>query len=317
MLLLLLWTIGIPLSGCDNDADGMDDNNDGSDIATQTDSNKDSDDLSDTATDTGAIGLRSCKRGVAYGHHSVADMSALSPGISWWYNWYFAPDSELGDSWQDTGVEFVPMRWGANHAISEVEKGLPDGVEVILGFNEPNFFSQANLSAAQAAAMWPELEAVADAKGLVLVSPAVNFCGGGCHSTGPVEYLNEFLTACAGCRVDAIAFHIYVDCDKNSKGLEENRAQWLINHVEMYKAAFGGPLWLTEFACSGNPSKEDQLAFLRDAVAYLENEPRIERYAWFAGRADNMVNVDLLGEDGELTDLGQAYVDAPFGQGCP
>ncbi len=27
------------------------------------------------------------KRGVAYGHHSPNDMKALSPEISWWYNW--------------------------------------------------------------------------------------------------------------------------------------------------------------------------------------------------------------------------------------
>jgi hypothetical protein len=42
------------------------------------------------------------------------------------------------------------------------------------------------------------------------------------------------------------------------------------------------------------------------------------KYAWFAGRADNMVNVDLLGTDGQLTQMGQAYVNAPFNNnvGC-
>ncbi|MCA9627380.1 MAG: hypothetical protein KC766_06930 [Myxococcales bacterium] len=56
---------------------------------------------------------------------------------------------------------------------------------------------------------------------------------------------------------------------------------------------------------------DEQSAFLIDAVAYLENDPRIERYAWFSGRADNVPFVDLLGADGKLKQLGQAYVDAP------
>jgi hypothetical protein len=55
---------------------------------------------------------------------------------------------------------------------------------------------------------------------------------------------------------------------------------------------------------------------LEDAVAYLEGEPRIERYAWFSGRADNMNNVDLLGSDGVLTTLGEAYVSAPQNPEC-
>ena len=299
------------LSAC-RDGAGDGESGDGSaDVDADRDTNTDAD------SDVDVNPQKSCKRGVAYGHHSPKDMAALAPGISWWYNWYFAPDSELQNAWRALNVDFVPMRWGANYNIDEVAAGIPSGVDTLLGFNEPNFFSQANLSATEAASMWPELEQVADEKGLALVSPAVNFCGGGCHSDGPVAYLNEFFEACSGCRVDAVAFHIYVSCEADSTGLLENRAQWLINHVEMYKSAFEHPLWLTEFACSGNPSEQEQQAFLEDAVAYLESEPRIVRYAWFAGRADNMANVDLLGDDGALTDLGDAYVHAPFSDQCP
>ena len=259
---------------------------------------------------------KSCKRGIAYGHHSLADMQALGPGISWWYNWYFSPDTTLDGDWQSLGVEYVPMRWGNNYSIDEVAANMPSDATALLGFNEPNFYSQANLSATAAAAMWPELETLAAPRGLKLVSPAVNFCGGGCHGDGPVEYLNDFFSACPHCQVDAIAIHIYVACDESSDGLRNNRAQWLINHVEMYKDAFNAPLWLTEFACSGSPSLAEQKAFLQDAVAYLEQEPRIERYAWYSGRADNMTNVDLLGNDGQLTELGKAYVNAPFNDSC-
>lgn len=255
----------------------------------------------------GDPGSRStCKRGVAYGHHSLADLTALSAGVSFWYNWAFVPDQALADgSYLDLDVEYVPMIWGAGSDREAAMTDIPADAQTLLGFNEPNFGSQANLSAEDAAALWPELEEIADARGLQLVSPAVNFCGGDCQDTDPFAYLDAFLAACDGCRVDALGIHIYVGC--NPEG--ENHAEWLINHVETYKSRFPHPLWLTEFACDSAANEAEQLAFLEDAVQYLENEPRIARYAWFAGRADNVPHVDLLGADGQLTALGQRYVE--------
>lgn len=247
-----------------------------------------------------------CKRGVAYGYHSQADQAALSPGVSWWYNWAFVPDQALaGGSYLDLDVEYVPMIWGAGSDREAAMDDIPDDARALLGFNEPNFGSQADMSAADAAALWPELEAIADAHDLLLVSPAVNFCGGDCQDTDPFDYLDDFLAACTDCRVDALGIHIYVGCNPSG----ENHAEWLINHVETYKSRFPHPLWLTEFACDDAANEDEQLGFLEDAVEYLENEPRIARYAWFAGRADNVPYVDLLGADGELTALGQRYVE--------
>jgi hypothetical protein len=75
-------------------------------------------------------------------------------------------------------------------------------------------------------------------------------------------------------------------------------------------------LWLTELACDSAKNAGEQQAFLEDAVAYLEAEPRIERYAWFSGRATNVANVDLLAASGKLTELGKAYVNAPRNADC-
>lgn len=258
-------------------------------------------------------GRTACKRGVAYGHHSVADLGALSSGVSWWYNWAFTPDEALaGGAYRDEEVEYVPMIWGAGSDVEAAAEDIPEDALTLLGFNEPNFGEQANLSAAEAAALWPDLEELAEARGLALVSPAVNFCGGNCQNTDPFDYLDDFFAACDGCRVDAIAVHIYVGCNPSG----ENHAEWLINHVETYKTRFSQPIWLTEFACDDATSLDVQQGFLEDAVEYLEAEPRIARYAWFAGRADNVPYVDLLGTDGQLTSLGQAYVNAPQPDAC-
>ncbi|HEY3255677.1 MAG TPA: glycoside hydrolase family protein [Polyangiaceae bacterium] len=254
-----------------------------------------------------------CKRGVAYGHHSIADLQALSAGVSWWYNWDFRPDPELrAGAYRDAGVEYTPMIWGAASDRAAAKAAIGDDATALLGFNEPNFGAQANLSAKAAAALWPELTAIADAKRLRLVSPAVNFCGGDCQDTDPFHYLDAFFAACTGCRVDAVAMHIYVGCTPSG----DNKAQWLIDHVETYKKRFTQPLWLTEFACDSAKSSAEQQAFLEDAVAYLEAEPRIERYAWFSGRASNVAQVDLLADSGQLTALGKAYVNAPSSSEC-
>ena len=248
-----------------------------------------------------------CKRGVAYGHHSQADMQALSGAVSWWYNWGHLPDEGVRNgAFRDLRVEYVPMTWNGAFDVDTLVNEIPLGTTHLLGFNEPNFGAQANLTAQQAADRWPAVEAIADARDLRLVSPAVNYCGGDCRDTDPFHYLHEFLDACDGCRIDAIAIHIYVGCN----------AQWLIDHVEHYKAEFDQPLWLTEFACDSAASFEEQRDFMQDAVAYLEGEPRIERYAWFAGRADNVPFVDLLAADGELTILGQTYTTLPQSPAC-
>ncbi len=263
-----------------------------------------------------------CKRGLAYGGHSKADFATLSPAISWWYNWYFEPDQALRDgSYRDADVEYVPMfhHLGDDFGPDNIIAKMPADSRVLLGFNEPNFKKQANLTAAQAAAAWPDVERVADSLQLSIASPAVNYCGpaGDCWDTDPFSYLDDFFAACSGCRVDHIAFHIYVGCNAGA----EHPAQWLRDHVENYKSHFPESeypqkFWLTEFACDDAKSEAEQQAFLEDAVAYLEQEPRIERYAWFSGRFQDMQFVDLYGADGQLTPLGEAYRDAAQPDSC-
>lgn len=266
-----------------------------------------------TTADSGSARTSSCKRGLAYGHHSVADFVALQPAIAWWYNWHHLPDEALRDgSYRGRNVDYVPMVWGRTFDATALIADIPEGTTTLLGFNEPNFGSQADISATEAAALWPEVERIADARDLVLVSPAVNFCGGDCQDTDPFRYLDAFFAACPDCRVDRIAMHIYVGC----RGEGDNQAQWLINHVRTYESRFTQPLWLTEFACDDAANEGEQIAFMEDAVAFLESDPRIERYAWFSGRFEGIPFVDLLDGDGALTALGRAYVNAPTAADC-
>jgi hypothetical protein len=246
-------------------------------------------------SDDSAGGPAGCKRGLAYSGRSVTSPEVAR--LAFWYNW------TAGAQTVAEGLEFVPMVWGDGFDDQEVLGGLRPDAGFLLGFNEPNFFEQANLSAAQAAALWPRLEAIADQRGLALVSPAVNFCGddqagtGPCHDTNPVDYLADFFAQCSGCRVDYVAVHWY-NCDRES-------LEWYLGQF----AVFGRPIWLTEFACAygGDTSPGGQEAYMRAAVPFLESAPNVHRYAWFS--ADPLPNARLVGADGSLTALGEVYVN--------
>ena len=246
-------------------------------------------------------GTGGCKRGVAYAFRSAADLAAISPGATWWYSWTLQPDPELASA---TGAEFVPMIWDDHFSVDDAVQQIPPGARYLLGFNEPNFQGQANLTAQQAAQLWPQLEQIAQRRGLKLVSPAVNYCGGACNETDPFAYLDAFFAACQGCQVDYVAAHWYA-CTGDA----------LTGYLSKLKA-YGRPIWLTEFACGDTPSTptaELQQSYLREAVPILEADPQVFRYAWFSGRTTELSNADLLGADGQLTELGAAYVGLQSG----
>jgi hypothetical protein len=257
--------------------------------------------------------FRSEKRGLAYGYHSPNDLNVLADGVSWWYNWAVTPETTVANIYEDYGFDFVPMAW--NHLFDEVKLRTylddhPD-VKYILGFNEPNDMSQSAMTPSEAAASWHLIESIADDYNLKIVGPAVNYCGtcvseGGITYTSPFDYLDDFLTACADCRIDYIGVHSYM----NTVGALE----WYIGEFKKY----GKPIWLTEFAGwepNGNiNSVNDQISYLIGAVDFLEYDPDIFRYSWFIGRgngASTYPYIDVLAGDGELTELGEVYVNMP------
>jgi hypothetical protein len=229
------------------------------------------------------------KRGIAA---NVAPVAAFYPAVSWWYNW------ALNSSGINVGIEFVPMVWNQ----TSVSSALPSGSKYVLGFNEPNFFSQANLSAAQAASYWPALQANAASAGVAIVGPAMNFCGPAaqCHGTDPYQYLKDFFAACTNCKVDYITVHWY-NCDLPSLRdyLEPG------GNLEGFEQ-FGKPIWLTEFSCDGSASVAQQEAYMRAAIPYLEGNTHVFRYSWFS--ADPIPNAKIMNSDGTPNALGQVYI---------
>jgi len=251
---------------------------------------------------------KSIKRGIAYGYHSEADMAAISKGISWWYNWHYQPESMVANVYQNYGMDFVPMAWGKsiNEAGLRAFYASHPNARYLLGFNEPNFMSQANMKPSEAAALWPKLEKIAKDYGLKIVGPAVNYSGDGVTENGvtysnPIAYLDAFFAACPNCQVDYIAVHNYM-CYAGA----------LSDYINQFKK-YNKPIWLTEFACwdQSTITRNMQKGLMMGAIDYLENEPMVFRYSWFTGRwKESYPYIDLFdSQTGKLTELGQLYLN--------
>lgn len=258
--------------------------------------------------DAGTL-TKSCKRGVAYNNERAADAPAFGKSITWWYNWASSSNSAVLGAMAAQGVEFVPMIWSGPPTrtidTQALIKSIPQGAKYLLGFNEPNFLKQAKLTPQQAADAWPQLEEIARARNLKLVSPAVNYCGpaGDCNQTDPFTWLNEFFAACKNCQVDYVAFHWYACSIDALKG-----------KVNEFATKYKKPLWLTEFSCLDNPgdhSAAGQKEYMDKAVPFLESDARVFRYSWFIGRSSTAGAIDLFGASGALTPLGSAYAGYP------
>ena len=251
---------------------------------------------------------KSQKRGIAYEYHSQADMEVISKGISWWYNWSHSPDTKVASVYQNYGMDFVPMTWNGsfNEAGLRAYYASHPDAKYLLGFNEPNFTTQANMKPSQAAAIWPKLEKIAKDFGLKIVAPAVNYADkpvteNGITYTDPIAYLDAFFAACPNCQVDYIAVHNYM-CYAGALSGD-------INRYKKYRK----PIWLTEFACwdQQNITLDMQKGYMMGAIDYLENDTSIFRYSWFNGnRSGSYPYLDIFKlQSGQLTDLGKLYVD--------
>lgn len=261
------------------------------------------------------IGITSAKRGIGMQTATQADLQFIHNHIAWWYNWALLPTDGIHDMTADDGAEYVPMIWGDQNDQEYLRKYLQKHPEVhyILGFNEPNFKDQANMTPQQAADNWYKIEDIADEFNLKIVGPAVNYSPGdvdipGTDNNGsPFEYLDAFFADCSGCRVDYIAIHGYMS---SVSSLEQ--------YVEQFHQRYNKPIWLTEWnltSGTGSETTEQQLDFLAKTTRWLEAQSYVARYAWFIGRTSASANashhVSLLEQTAKWTALGELYQGIP------
>ncbi|GAA5905920.1 hypothetical protein JCM6882_009070 [Rhodosporidiobolus microsporus] len=249
-----------------------------------------------TSASAGPTGTVSTKKGVGYSKNQ--DYLSRNLAVDWVYNWGSVVTGELTD-----GVTYLPMRallfplWGTDDEgwAEDAQKGLDNGADALLGFNEPDIWSQSDMNISTAVDSWKRNFSPFYGKAK-LISPAV--------SNSPqalnLRWLEQFYGNCTQCRDEthAVALHWYSD----SEGPEEFKSYF----TEAYER-LGLPIYITEFGfqrftSSSNVTQKQE--FLEGVIPWLEETSFIERYAAFGTFVGRFVD-----KDASLTDLGETYSD--------
>lgn len=215
---------------------------------------------------------------------------------SWGYDWGTGGASQL-----PAGAEYDPMVWGyygnANNNFTNYVKGIvASGAKSILGFNEPDSSSQANLSVASALEGWGLMQNASN--GVPLVSPAA------VNDTD--SWMQSFMSGAAakGYRIDAVAIHWYGGNDPNG----------FINYVNTVHNMYNKPIWITEFcpadwSGNGGVSVANATSFMQQVIPQLNAMSFVQRYSWFSASTTdrNLGQGALFNSNGSLTPLGQLY----------
>ncbi|MEV0456607.1 glycoside hydrolase family protein [Catellatospora methionotrophica] len=222
-------------------------------------------------TPAGAPAKTSSKKGVSVWQSSGLGAALADVRASWYYNWASGPTQGAGSS-----ATFVPMIWGEKSVTdAELARAKKSG-KILLGFNEPDFASQSNMTVERALDLWLRLQAT----GLRLGSPAVAV---GADRAG--GWLDRFMAGARsrGYRVDFITLHWYGgDFSSAAVGHLKNYLQAVYQRYRM-------PIWVTEYALikwgangAVYPSDAQQAAFVTGSTKMMQALSYVERYAWFA-----------------------------------
>jgi Glycosyl hydrolase catalytic core len=242
------------------------------------------------------------RKGVSTWNFGGARQALAESGASWYYNWGAAPNGITAPP----GVSYVPMIWGAASVTSANLAQAGRESHVLLGFNEPDQSSQADMSVAQALALWPRLMAT----GMTLGSPAV-----ASGAATPGGWLDQFMAGARarGYRVDFIAVHWYGGDFRTGPAVQE-----LQSYLQAVYARYRLPVWVTEFALASYgggtatfPAEAQQAAFLTGATTMLDGLPYVQRYAWFAlPTSAGSGTTGLFAPGPSVTQVGRAFESA-------
>jgi Concanavalin A-like lectin/glucanases superfamily/Glycosyl hydrolase catalytic core/Alpha-L-arabinofuranosidase B (ABFB) domain/Ricin-type beta-trefoil lectin domain-like/Putative Ig domain len=223
----------------------------------------------------------------------VAGNIAAGLNVGWYYNWNIDQNSTAD-------LEYAPIRqlrwWPALN-----QDWRWRGSNHLLGYNEPDSASGANLAVGDAVWSWPDLLAT----GLRVGSPATT--DGGINS-----WLFPFMTQTASenKRVDFVAAHYYRSYW--NPGDPWNAANQFYNYLLNIYNNTRKPIWVTEWNNGANwtgdpdPTFAQQQATVSAMLDMLENAHFVERYAIYNWVEDVR---RVKWDDGTLTAAGVTYRD--------
>jgi len=217
--------------------------------------------------------------------------------IAWWQTKDGSPDSrhvsKIGFAWQ---MDF--LRQSPDTVIM-----FARGSGYLAGFNEPDLAWQANLTPAQAAVLWREIE-TALPPDIKLISPQVSM-----HNP---DWLWDFVEAYEGIygckpRMDVIGYNIYFRTAAQAQAYLTARRSEALAH------GYDVPIWIMELGAECWLQDSGSAQLMVEFVPWLESTDWIGRYAWFANRIENFCDTacwgscTLIDDTGALTPLGAVW----------
>lgn len=203
-------------------------------------------------------------------------------------------------------LEFVPQVYNDEYAEAEgwasnSEKAIAAGVEYFMYFGEPK---AEGISVERAVDVWMDKFEPYSKRGVKLGAP------GNLQNDGDFEWQEEFLKQCAarGCTIDFVCVHWMWSAEQIESFKE------VITRATTLAGKYGNKqVWVDNFFAEG--TYDAQIAFLKEAIPWLETNPKIDRYAYVG--LDRPLK-DKEGRDSggffppdensyELTELGRFY----------
>lgn len=244
---------------------------------------------------SGAPTYSGSKRGLAYNDGELCSTFGKSFGFA--YNWAQTES-------KDVGAPFVPMMHKPQDSTAEawlanVDIAVKGGSKAVMGFNEPDIAAQANMSPEAACAAWKEyMNPIASAHpDVTILGPSVS--NSGSENQG-LQWLDTFHKVCPDAVVHASNIHFY-------DIYEEATIDRFKAHVEKAAAAYGKPVWVTEFGLNPGSATEDQAAqFLKEAMSFMDSNDSCQGYSYFmVGTGENQLNTA-----NGLSKIGQVYASS-------
>ncbi|KAG8766248.1 hypothetical protein FRC12_007005 [Ceratobasidium sp. 428] len=242
------------------------------------------------------------KRGLAWPWYN--ENTNLDPGklagaeVQWMYNWEtWRPANTKNLNWIGTQATMD----SASSPIAQLKtRAAQQGWNTVFSLNEPDL---SGISPATAANWYIQhINPLAIKKAIPSVSSSQNAGQG-------LDWTAKFISACAGkCVFDYINIHWYGSTFAQFKSHVQNAHNKFPNHK----------IVVSEFALQKPASRDQQLAFLKSAMTFLDGADYIAMYSVFGASSPKLISANtgggevgtgssLYNDDGTLTANGMAY----------
>ncbi len=247
------------------------------------------------------------KKGLCVNKDMAQNIEAPDWGVSWYYNWALEAFKYI--SFQE--LEFVPMMWTSSETDEKtISRFSKQGYKYVLAFNEPDRTDQSNISVDDAV---EGMKAFMN-QNLLVGAPATALCPP--WSENWFQPFMEKMEA-QNMDVDFIPIHHYWNW------YAKEGAEAFIDLVKETYEMYHKPIWITEFAITGDPGKDEEqrqkvIDYMNMVIPQLDALEYVERYAWFSFSPTDFKNGGsslMQYYEGTITDLGYLYQEIGMPEG--